>query len=49
MFLWHFSQVYFPPKPMYEIEEKEGKQIMWIVEEGQKIEPYWSPNFKVSN
>jgi hypothetical protein len=34
---------------MYEIEEKEGKQIMWIVEEGQKIEPYWSPNFKVSN
>jgi pimeloyl-ACP methyl ester carboxylesterase len=40
--------VFFPPQPFYAIEERHGAQTMWLVEEGQRIEPYTSPNMRLA-
>lgn len=40
--------VFFPPVPFYSIEQRGQHQTLWLVEEGQKIEPYSSSNMKMA-
>ena len=41
--------VFFPPKPMYYIEDNKLQQTMWLIDaQGKKIEPYADKHFKVN-
>jgi dienelactone hydrolase len=39
--------VFFPPEPFYSLEERNGVQTLWLLENGRKLEPYTAATMRV--